>query len=81
APELSMTETRLRPRWLYPWLRQPSLIYPGTPMTAMDQSYKEIGGGEVDPGLRKTVEYLMNFSRLHAPPPKAAAPDKPDKKD
>ena len=81
APELAMAEDRLRPRWLYPWLRQPSLIYPGTPMTAMDQSYKEIGGGEVDPGLRKTVEYLMNFNRLHAPPPKAASPDKPDKPD
>ena len=80
APELGQVESRLRPRWLYPWLRQPALIYPNTPMTAMD--YKEIGDGDQEKGLRAAVDYMMNWSRIPkppaAPPPQEPPPPKKD---
>jgi hypothetical protein len=78
APELANVQDRLRPRWLYPWLRQPSLIYPGTPMTAAQ--YGDIGEGDLEKGLQTAVEYLMNLRRLR---PAAAAPEKkePEKKE
>ncbi len=74
APEIAGVEERLRTRWLYPWLRQPSLIYPGTPMTAAD--YKSIGDGDQETGLRAAVDLMMNFRKLLPEPEKKEAPKK-----
>jgi cytochrome c551/c552 len=71
APELNQVQDRLRTRWLYPWLREPSAVYPGTPMTSAD--YKPIGDGDQDKGLKTAVEFLMNMRRLQ--PPAAPAPE------
>jgi hypothetical protein len=65
GPEIANVEQRLRTRWLYPWLRSPAQIYPGTPMTSAD--YKDIGGGDQEKGLKAAVDLLMNFKKL-APP-------------
>jgi mono/diheme cytochrome c family protein len=82
APELAKVEERLRSRWLYPWLRAPSTVYPGTPMTAMD--YKDIGDGDQEKGLRTAVELLLNWSKVKKPEASAQpAPPKnePEKKE
>jgi hypothetical protein len=78
APEIAGVEERLRPRWLYPWLRQPALVYPGTPMTSAD--YKEIGGGNQEEGLKAAIEVLMNFRRVKAATPAAPPPPPPQEK-
>ena len=80
GPEIANVEHRLRPRWLYPWLRSPALVYPGTPMTSAD--YKDIGGGDQEAGLKAAVDLMMNFKKL-APPfgTKPAQPPAPEKKE
>jgi mono/diheme cytochrome c family protein len=54
GPDLVLTERRLRPRWLDPWFRQPSTIYPDTPMTDVS-NVVDIPAG---------IIYLMNRSKL-----------------
>ena len=78
APELANAQDRLRPRWLYPWLRQPSLVYPGTPMTSAD--YKEIGGGDQEKGIQTAVEFLMNWRRIRMPAEEKKPENKPAEK-
>ncbi|HEU4339539.1 MAG TPA: c-type cytochrome [Planctomycetota bacterium] len=84
APEIAGVEQRLRPRWLYPWLASPALVYPGTPMTSAD--YKELGGGtDQEKGLRAAVDLMMNFKKYAPPfgtkPAPAPPPQEEPKKD
>ena len=43
APDLANVQDRLRPRWMYQWQTDPSMIYPGTTMTQYD--FKPVFGG------------------------------------
>jgi cytochrome c551/c552/cbb3-type cytochrome oxidase cytochrome c subunit len=66
APDLAVVERRLRPRWLYSWLNDPSTIYPRTTMTNYWSDLKNPGRrDEID----AAVEVLLNFGTLNSPKP------------
>ena len=62
APDFNQMERRLRPRWLYPWLADPGVVYPGTTMTKYQWDDKD---PERDADRRRaTVEFILNYSRF-----------------
>jgi len=69
APDLSIVQERLRPRWMYEWQADPSQIYPGTTMTQYDfkplfkKSNKDDASAQRD-GVHAAVEYLLNFGKF-----------------
>ena len=58
----SITQDRLRPRWMYQWQADPAAIYPGTTMTQYD--FKPLFGGNQKDGVNAAVEYLLNFGKF-----------------
>lgn len=70
APDLNLTRERLREDWVHDWLRDPSLIYPGTSMpanfTANPPQYQEHYPSSTNSDQLKVVlEWLYNFDRMY----------------
>ena len=67
APDLRMAPERLNPEWLLPWLRNPTVILPGTRMTQFwptdmypKSPYPELGG-DAEAQIRAIRDYLMSL--------------------
>ncbi len=69
APEFEDMGRRLRPRWMRAWMRDPSSVFPGTPMPPVPLT-PELEKDREN-GIRATVEYLMDYSKFKTPKPAA----------
>ncbi len=56
APDFTQMENRLRPRWLYAWLKNPANVYPGTTMLLYQYDPPEL--------LSATAEFILNFQKF-----------------
>lgn len=65
GPDLSNTATRLKPEWVFFWLKNPQAIYPDVPMPNF---------GMTDVEARSLVAYLFSLDK-GGPPPVAPAAD------
>jgi cbb3-type cytochrome oxidase cytochrome c subunit len=70
APDLNHTRERLREDWVYGWLTDPSLVYPGTAMPANFGSnppqYQDHYPSSTNPDqVRVVLEWLYNFDRMY----------------
>lgn len=65
APDLAGIEQRLRPRWLYAWVKNPAGIYPGIIMPGGGALFPDAKTPEeVQDGINSSVEYFLNWHRL-----------------
>ncbi|MBI2933794.1 MAG: c-type cytochrome [Planctomycetes bacterium] len=55
GPELMRVAARLRPRWLYAWMRDPLLVYPGTTMVRHQFESEDM--------MRANVEWMLNVEK------------------
>jgi hypothetical protein len=62
GPDFAIMAGRLRPRWMYAWQADPSLIYPGTTMTAYTWDDRDADRNE--DRRRATIEFIHNFRRF-----------------
>ena len=64
APDLALAKDRLRPEWIPRWLRNPSLIQPGTKMpTFFDPEYYDESGPDdiLDGDEDKQIEVISDY--------------------
>lgn len=68
APDLALAKARLRPEWIPKWLRNPSLIQPGTKMpTFFDPEYYDESGpddildGDEDKQIEVITDYILQL--------------------
>ena len=68
GPELGNVYKRLRPRWLYEWIADPAVIYPGTVMTQYDYSplLPEGHPNARRDGADGATEVLMNWLKYYS---------------
>jgi len=70
APDLAGVSTRLREDWVRTWLRDPSLVYPGTSMPAnfsspTPQYQDQYPNSTNEDQIRVVLEWLFNFDRYY----------------
>ena len=63
APDLSITNNRLRPGWITSWLKDPQSVQPGTKMPSFfsEGMYQEILPGNPEFQIQAIMDFLMNF--------------------
>ncbi|MSO57175.1 MAG: c-type cytochrome [Acidobacteria bacterium] len=65
APDLRMSSDRLQPEWIVDWLKNPTVILPGTRMPVFWADYPKSQypqlGGNADAQIRAIRDYLLTF--------------------
>lgn len=65
APDLTLSKTRLKPRWIVEWLKDPQVLEPGTMMPSFfpegQSPSPEILGGDYLQQIHALRDYLMQY--------------------